>query len=89
MFEKLMDDFKIKLLKEKREKIIEELKLMIIVLKKVCDDNNIVYQEIKSREIIVLENPSCSEDDYLEALFVYVELLKVYLGSYFNSRINE
>ena len=76
-------DYKILDLNGKRDKLINELKVMIVVLEKICIDNKIKYREIKSKEILDLNKDNVSEEDYLEALFVYVEYLKEVLGSYF------
>lgn len=88
MFDEYINQFKRLSLHEKRDKIIDSLKLMIVILEKMCVDNNIPYREVKSKEILVLNDEDCSEDDYLEALFVYVEYLKEVLGSYFYKAIN-
>lgn len=88
MFEEYVAQYKNLDLKTKRDKIIEELKLMIVVLEKMCNDNNIPYREIKSQEILVLKENDYSEEDYLEALFVYVEYLKEVLGCFFYKKVN-
>lgn len=88
MFDNYVNQFKKLSLVDKRDKIIDNLKLMIVILEKMCVDNNIPYREVKSKEILVLNDDNCSEEDYLEALFVYVEYLKEVLGSYFYKAIN-
>ena len=88
MFDNYVNQFKELSLVDKRDKIIDNLKLMIVILEKMYVDNNIPYREVKSKEILVLNDDNCSEEDYLEALFVYVEYLKEVLGSYFYKAIN-
>lgn len=83
MFEQVVNDYKKLDLNKKRTKLIDELKVMIAVLEKICIDNKIEYREIKSKEILDLNKDNVSEEDYLEALFVYVEYLKEVLGSCF------
>lgn len=68
----------------KREKLLYEIKVIIAVLQKICDDRGIVYSQIHSREILDLNSDDVSEEDYLEALFVYVTFLKELVGCYFD-----
>ena len=89
MFEAHLDKYKSLNINDKREKIISEIKLMIVVLEKMCIDNNIPYREIKSKEILALKQENYSEEDYLEALFVYVEYLKEVLGCFFYDEVNK
>lgn len=84
MNEPIIDAY-LKLSKEsKREKLLYEIKVIIAVLQKICDDRGIVYNQIHSREILDLNRENVSEEDYLEALFAYVVFLKVLVGCYFD-----
>ena len=82
MFTPVIDSYKRLSLSDKRQEIINELKLMIVIFEKLCDDNNIQYRDIKSKEVLDLKNGAETESDYLEAVFVYIEYLKEVLGSY-------
>lgn len=86
MFEDLMASYKLLDNNDKRQKNIEELKLMIALLENLCRENNIQYRPIKSKEILDINNGNESESDYLEALFVYIEYLKEVLGSILESK---
>ena len=82
MFTEVIDNYKKLSISDKRQEIVNELKLMVAVFEKLCNDNNIQYRKIKSREILDLKNGNETESDYLEAIFVYIEYLKEVLGSY-------
>jgi len=85
MFENLIENYKLMSKSDKRQEIINELKLMIAVFDKMCEEKGINSINIQSREILDLKNGEEPEDDFLEATFVYVEYLKEILGSLFNS----
>lgn len=89
MFTPVIENYKKLSISDKRQEIVNELKLMIAIFEKLCDDNNIQYREIKSREILDLKNGNETESDYLEAIFIYVEYLKEVLGSYLESNKNK
>jgi hypothetical protein len=70
---------------QKRKELIDEVKLMIVVFEKVCNDNGIKYNQLKSREVLDLKDGNTTENDYLEALFVYVQVLKELIGNFLNN----
>ena len=82
MFEKAVSEFDSLPIKEKQNRITDEIKLMIAIIEKICIERNIDYREIKSKEILALKQENVSEDDYLTALYVYVEYLKEVIGGY-------
>ena len=55
------------------------------ILQKICKDRNISYNDLKCEEVLSLNNDFI-EDEYLESLFSYVELLKELIGSYFYAK---
>lgn len=83
MFEELMESYKLLSIADKREEILKELKLMTAIFEKMCTDRGIEYREVRSNEILDLNKGNETEDDYLEAAFVYVKFLKEVLGSLF------
>ena len=82
MFTEVIENYKKLSIADKRQEIVDELKLMVAIFEKLCEDNNIAYREIKSREILDLKKGEETASDYLEAIFVYIEYLKEVLGSY-------
>jgi len=88
MFEDYVAEYKSMDLVNKRKKLVKEVKLMIVILEKICVDNDISFRDVKSKEILAINDDNCSESDYLEALFVYVEYLKEILGAYLYNEVN-
>lgn len=86
MFEQVIENYKRMSIPDKRQENLKELKIMVAILEKLCVDYNIPYREIKSPEILDLDNGYESEEDYLEATFVYIEYLKEVLGGYLESK---
>lgn len=81
MFEEVIESYKLMALSDKREKLLYEIKVLIAVLEKMCEDKGIEFKTIKSNEILDLRDGNESEDDYLEATFVYIQYLKEVIGS--------
>lgn len=84
-YDELIDAYSKLDVKTKRSKILEEIKFLISILQKICKDRNISYNELKCKEVLSL-NDDAIEDEYLESLFSYVELLKELIGSYFYAK---
>lgn len=66
---------------EKREEILEKIRDMIEVLGNFTNIND----DLINREIIDLKQNTINEDDYLEGLFVYLNILEDLIA---NSIIN-
>lgn len=79
MFESLIKSYKKLDTNTKKQALVDEMKKSIAILKKTCDDKNIQYREINSREILEIDN---SLDDYLEGMFVYIMYLEELIWSY-------
>ena len=80
MFEELIEDYKLLSIADKRQEILSELKMLIVIFEQMCIERGLEYRKIHSKEILDVADGSESEDDYLEAAFVYVEYLKEVLG---------
>ena len=61
--------------------------LLYKIWEKICEDSNIDYRKIKSREVFDLNKSNVSEDDYLETQYVYIDILKEMLRAYLNKPI--
>ena len=81
MFETLVESYKLLPTRDKRTKLLEEVKMMIAVFEHLCEEKGLSHREISSKEILDLNDGLESEDDYLEALFVYIEYLKEATGT--------
>lgn len=62
---------------EKREEILEKVRDMLEVLGRFSSSND----DLINREIIDLKQPLVSEADYLEGLFVYLNILEDLLAN--------
>ena len=78
MFDKLLEQYQKLPIDSKREKNIEELKLVLAMLQLLCDKRNIKYQDIKVGEETTFQD----EDDYLDSIYTYITAIKEELGSY-------
>lgn len=87
MFENAVNEFDKLNVSDKKKRIIDEIKLMIVVMEKICIERKIDYRQVKSQEILALKQENISEDDYLTALYVYIEYLKEVMGAYLSSDI--
>lgn len=78
MFENLLEQYQKLPVDSKREKNIEELKLVVAMLQLLCDKKHIKYPDINLVDIDSFEN----ESEYLDTIYTYVTALKEQLGSY-------
>jgi len=66
----------------KRNELINSIKQLIAVFESFAKDENIELHYLKNREILDLSNNPVSEDDFLEASLVYLEVAKNIIGEY-------
>jgi len=78
VFENLLEQYQKLPIDSKREKNIEELKLVLAMLQLLCDKRNLKYQEIKVSDQTTFRD----EDDYLDDIYTYITAIKEELGSY-------
>lgn len=78
MFENLLEQYQKLPVDSKREKNIEELKLVVAMLQLLCDKKHIKYPDINLVDIDAFEN----ESEYLDTIYTYITALKEQLGSY-------
>ena len=78
MFEELLEQYQKLPIESKREKNIEELKLIIAMLQLLCEHKKIKYEEINIIDINNIQN----ESEYLNIIYTYITSLKEQLGSY-------
>ena len=81
-FQEYMEEFKLLDVEEKRSEIIDSIKELIAVFDKLAENDNIELHYLKNREINDLKNKVVSEDDFLEAELVYLEVAKNLIGEY-------
>ena len=76
IFDNYIKEFKKMTLKEKKDVSINGLKELLGVSMKVAFDLNIQYNNLLNREIIDINKENATEDDYVEAVYVYTEAIK-------------
>ncbi len=71
-------------LQKKKEMVNEETKKLIAFIEKINADMGIKEQTLFNREILDLNSNNISDDDFTEAMFVYIHTIRELLGAYFN-----
>jgi len=74
---------------DKRKEIIRSINQITAMFDTIASQSNIEISYLKSNEITELKDGYESEDDYLEALLVYIENAKSVLGQYLVKINNE
>jgi len=69
-------------IKEKREEYILSLKELFAIFEGLAQIDNIELEYLKNNEILDLNKSNVSEDDFLEAAMVYLEISKDIIGQY-------
>jgi hypothetical protein len=78
MFEDLLKEYQKLPLDSKRDKNLEEVKLVVAMLQLLCEKKNIKHDEIDIPDINNLED----ENEYLNLMYIYLTRLKEELGNY-------
>lgn len=81
-FKEYVDAFKQMELIDKRREIIRNINEVTAMFDMLATESNMQLSYLKSHEITELKDGHESEDDYLEALLVYIENAKSVLGQY-------
>lgn len=87
LFTEYMDAFKKLDISEKRIEIINSIKEVSALLVKLADDDEISLKCLNSKEILNFKNGRETEEEFLEALLVYIENFKEMLGQYLLNKI--
>ena len=72
-------------LQKKKEMVNEETKKLIAFIEKINADMGIKEQTLFNREILDLNSDNVSDDDFVEAMFVYIYSIREALSIYFNT----
>ena len=81
-FSSYLESFKQLEIPSKRREIIRAVNEITAMFDELANESNIELSYLKSKEILELKDGTESEDDYLEALLVYIENAKNVLGEY-------
>lgn len=80
VFTNFMDEF-VKLdINQKNKEIVEKLKLMLLFLIDYSKRIGIEYEFLRSKEISDIEDGKGTNDDYLEAMMVYLHNIEELIG---------
>ncbi len=69
-------------LNEKKLEVIDSIKELIASIDQAATLEGIELQYLASKEILDISEDSMPEDDYVEAILVYIEVAKNLLGQY-------
>ena len=81
-FNEYMEAFKALDIPDKRMEIINSVKEINAIIDNLAEKSKIYLGYLKSKEILDMKNGLESEDDFLEALLVYIENFKTLLAQY-------
>lgn len=81
-FNKYMEEFKKKSLEEKQDITISQLKMIVGLVKTMCEANNIESDMLFNRELIDVNDKEYTQDDFVESLIVYVNSIQNMLCDY-------
>lgn len=84
-FELLMESYKKLPLNVKKDNLIDELKEMISIYLYLAESNGISVEVLKTKEILNLN----TEDDYVEAVYAYFNVLKEIVSRLLESKYYE
>ena len=73
----------------KRKEIINRINEITAMFDMLATEANLPISYLKSSEVLELKDGTESEDDYLEALLVYIENAKTVLGQYLLNLVEE
>lgn len=87
MFEGLLKEYQKLPIDSKRDKNIEEVKLVVAMLQLLCEKKQIKHDEIDIPNLNNIED----ENEYLDLMYIYLTRLKEELGSYvlYNEKDNK
>ncbi len=71
-------------LQKKKSIVNEEVKNLLAFIEKANNDLNLNDTLLFNKEILDLNNENVSDDDFVEAMFVYIYTIREAIGKYFN-----
>lgn len=87
-FNEYVEVFKTLPLAAKKEETIKEMKMLIALLSKLKLDLNIEDNLLLNKEVLDIQKATATEDDFVEAVFVYVNTIKESLADYLEVTTN-
>lgn len=87
LFSEYMEAFKELDISEKRVEIINSIKEISALMVKLANDEGMNLKYLNSKDILNFKNGNETEDEYLEALIVYIENFKEMLGQFLTNKL--
>ena len=84
-FNEYVENYKKLPLQEKKNIVNEEVKKLMAFIEKAKSDLNINDEILYNREILDLNSDNVNDEDFVEAMFVYIYAIQESLGKYFNT----
>lgn len=85
-FNEYINNFKNLSVGGKRSEIIHSLKEFIAIIDYLASSEDIKLNYLRNDEIKDLDEENVSEDDYLKAVMIYIEVAKNLVGEYLDKR---
>ena len=85
-FDVYIEKFKNLKIEDKRKLTIDEIKKIIALFEKLNSELNQETKMLFNKEILDLNKDNYTEDDYLEAIFVYINTIQELLADYINNQ---
>lgn len=83
-FNKYIEAYKRLPLDKKKTMVNKETKELLAFIEKANNDLNLKNTILFNREILDLNKKDVSDDDFVEAMFVYIYAIREAVGKYFN-----
>lgn len=84
-FNEYIETYKKLPLQKKKQMANEEVKKLLAFIEKANNDLNLNDTILFNREILDLNSDNVSDDDFVEAMFVYIYSIREALSIYFNT----
>ena len=84
-FNEYIEAYKKLPLQKKKQTANEEVKKLLAFIEKANNDLNLNDTILFNREILDLNSDNVSDDDFVEAMFVYIYSIREALSIYFNT----
>ena len=88
-FNEYLEAFKQMIVPDKRQEVIRAINEITAMFDMLSKEQGVEVSYLKSHEVLELKDGYESEDDYLEALLVYIENAKNALGTYLLNIVEE
>lgn len=81
-FDAYIEEYKEKDLANKQKIAISELKELIAIFQKMCSMYNINHELLVNREIIDVNKEDYTQEDFAEAVYVYIQMYKEIMSEF-------